>query len=61
MWPNVAGGPFADAYTTIGTTLSITYSLYQLASSIDTAIAIIVIAVAAYTTAAQLTGGRSRR
>lgn len=51
-------GPFTAAYDTIGTSLSISYSLFQLASSIETWIAIGVIAFAIYSLFAGLGGGR---
>jgi|AntDeeMinimDraft_4_1070355.scaffolds.fasta_scaffold32054_2 hypothetical protein len=53
-------GPFTAAYDTIGTSLSISYSLFQLASSLETWIAIAVIAFASYSLFASLGGGRGR-
>ncbi|MGQ3411557.1 hypothetical protein ACT4ML_04745 [Natrinema sp. LN54] len=53
-------GPFTAAYDTIGTSLSISYSLFQLASSIETWVAIGVIAFASYSFFAALGGGRGR-
>lgn len=53
-------GPFADAYNTLGTSLSISYSLFQLASSLETWIAVAVIGLAAYSFVVGLGGGRGR-
>ncbi|WP_323172188.1 hypothetical protein [Natrialba sp. PRR66] len=53
-------GSFTAAYDTIGTSLSISYSLFQLASSLETWIAIAVIAFASYSFFASLGGSRGR-
>ena len=50
-------GPFADAYTAIGSALIASYSLFQLASSVETWIAIAVIGLALYGLFISLAGG----
>ena len=58
--PRGTTGPFADAYRSLGTSLSVSYSLFDLASSIETWIAIAVIGVAVYGFFASLGGNRGR-
>ena len=55
--PRGTNGPFADAYRSLGASLSTSYSLFQLASSIETWIAVAVIALAVYGFFATLGGG----
>jgi hypothetical protein len=56
--PMGTSGPFANAYNTLGTSLSITYELFQLASTLETWIAVAVIGFAAYGFVVNLGGGR---
>jgi hypothetical protein len=56
--PRGTSGPFADAYNTLGASLSISYELFQLASNLETWIAIAVIGFTAYGFVVSL--GRSR-
>ena len=58
--PLGSSGPFVDAYNTLGTSLSISYSLFQLASSIGTLVALAVIGFAAYSFVVGLGSGRGR-
>ena len=46
--PMGTDGPFAEAYYSLGTSLSISYGLFQFASTIGTLIAVTVIGSAAY-------------
>jgi hypothetical protein len=59
--PMGTSGPFADAYNTLGTSLSISYGLFQLASSIGTLFAVAVIGLAAYNFFNSFGGGRRGR
>lgn len=55
--PMGTSGPFVDAYRLLGASLSTSYSLFQLASSIETWIAVAVVALAVYGFFAALDGG----
>lgn len=58
--PMGTSGPFADAYRSLGTALSVSYGLFNLASNIGTWIAIAVIGVAVYGFFASLGGNGGR-
>jgi hypothetical protein len=58
--PMGTSGPFAGAYNALGVSLSASYSLFQVASSIETWVAVVVILLAVYGIFSSLVGSGGR-